>query len=291
VALGLDAPPKMTLRLTIQSPDAKAAAALNDAIGKALKALGEQKPIRAALPDFDKIAASLTPKLEDDRLVLRLDQKEAHAVLQPLIRQAVRAAGLNAATKQLREISLGTINYADSHKGQLPANISDKAGKPLLSWRVAILPYIEQQELYKQFHLDEPWDSEHNKKLITRMPQVFAGRNPRLSDQGKTVYLAPTGEGTSWPSKPLTYPANFTDGTSQTILFVLADDEHAVEWTKPDDLQIDSKKPQAGLGQLAGLFVFGMADTSIHTTKPTISKETLWSAFTPNNNDILGRDW
>ena len=50
---------------------------------------------------------------------------------------------------------------------------ADKDGKPLLSWRVLILPYVEQEDLYKQFHLDEPWDSEHNKKLIEKMPAVY----------------------------------------------------------------------------------------------------------------------
>ena len=292
-ALGLDAPPKMALRLTVQSENAKAAAALNDAIDKALKALGEQKPVRVLLPDFDKIRSSLTPKVEDDRLGLHLDQKEAHALFQPLVRYFVRAAGLEEATRHLKEIMLATITYADVHQGTMPSNLSDKSGKPLLSWRVAILPLLgdEGKALYRQFNIEQPWDSEQNRKLIAKMPQVFAGRNAKLNEQGKTVYLAPTGERTAWPSKPLTYPANFSDGTSQTILFVLADDAHAVEWTKPDDLPIDPANAHAGLGQLAGQLVFGMADGSVHTTKPTIRKENLWAAFTPNANDTPGSDW
>jgi hypothetical protein len=103
--------------------------------------------------------------------------------------------------------------------------------------------------------------------------------------------LAPTGEGTAWPGKPIMYPAHFCDGTSQTIFLVLADDDHAVEWTRPDDLKIDPKKPHMGLGQLADRFVFGMADASIHTSKPTVSRETLWAAFTACAQDTLRDDW
>ena len=65
-------------------------------------------------------------------------------------------------------------NYHDTYGTFPPAATTDGADKPLLSWRVAILPFLEQQPLYEQFHLDEPWDSPHNKTLIEQMPQVYA---------------------------------------------------------------------------------------------------------------------
>ncbi len=74
----------------------------------------------------------------------------------------------------LKYIGLAMHNYLDANSHFPPAASVDKAGKPLLSWRVMILPYIDQDQLYKQFHLDEPWDSEHNKKLIDKMPQIYA---------------------------------------------------------------------------------------------------------------------
>src|SRR5262245_11036025 len=70
-----------------------------------------------------------------------------------------------ASANNLKQIGLALHNYHDTYGKLPPAAICDKAGKPLLSWRVAILPFIEQNALYKQFKLDEPWDSEHNKKL------------------------------------------------------------------------------------------------------------------------------
>src|SRR5204863_3386120 len=112
----------------------------------------------------------------------------------------------------------------------------DKRGKPLLSWRVEILPFIEENELFKQFHLDEPWDSEHNKALIAHMPRVF--QDPRRPPGDTTTFLAPVGKGLAFEGdKPLKINS-FTDGTSNTIFIVQANDDRAVPWTKPDDLEV-----------------------------------------------------
>lgn len=77
------------------------------------------------------------------------------------------------AVNKLKQFGLACQNYHDTNDA-LPGNIADKDGKPLLSWRIAILPFIEQQALYEQFKRDEPWDSEHNKKLIEKMPKLYA---------------------------------------------------------------------------------------------------------------------
>jgi RNA polymerase sigma factor (sigma-70 family) len=74
--------------------------------------------------------------------------------------------------KNIRLIAIALINYHDAHN-RFPDDIKDKAGKSLLSWRVEILPYLEQHELYKLFKRDEPWDSPHNFKLLSKMPVMF----------------------------------------------------------------------------------------------------------------------
>src|SRR5262249_33985180 len=87
----------------------------------------------------------------------------------------------------LKEIALAMHNYYSTLNQWPRAAISGQDGKPLLSWRVAILQFIEQEDannLYKQFHLDEPWDSEHNKKLIEKMPRLYQGPNGQLNEQG-----------------------------------------------------------------------------------------------------------
>ncbi len=88
----------------------------------------------------------------------------------------------------LKQIGLAMHNYESTFGTFPPAYIADKAtGKPLLSWRVAILPFLEQDALYKQFHLDEPWDSAHNKTLIARMPPVYRSPGRRRQAGNDTV--------------------------------------------------------------------------------------------------------
>src|SRR5207244_2364868 len=110
-------------------------------------------------------------------------------------------------------------------------------GKPLLSWRVLILPYIEQDALYRQFKLDEPWDSPHNLKLLPLMPKIYAPVGAKPKEPHSTYYQAIVGPGAAWEhtkdGKGMRIQ-NFTDGTSNTI--TVAEAREAVPWTKPDDI-------------------------------------------------------
>ena len=109
----------------------------------------------------------------------------------------------------LKQIGLAIHNYAQANKTFPPAYTVDKDGKPLLSWRVLILPYLEGDDLYSEFHLDEPWDSEHNKKLLSRMPAVFRDPDSKLAAQGKTNYLTVRGEKTVFSGeKPIAFRGN-----------------------------------------------------------------------------------
>ena len=125
-----------------------------------------------------------------------------------------------------------------------PAAICDATGKPLLSWRVAILPYIQQGALYNQFKLDEPWDGPNNSRLIPLMPKVYALPGDTAAQPGYTYYRVFVGNGAAWEMKGgLHYPADIPDGTSMTILVVEAND--AVPWTKPDELTFNPAGPLA----------------------------------------------
>jgi hypothetical protein len=84
------------------------------------------------------------------------------------------AADQARSTNNLKQIALAMHNYLSVYNTFPPAYIASKDGKPLLSWRVQILPYIEEGRLYEEFHLDEPWDSEHNKALVAKMPKIYA---------------------------------------------------------------------------------------------------------------------
>lgn len=251
-ALSIDAPPKFKLKLQVQATSADGAQSLAKVAGNWFQIAGSQEWIREAIPDFDQLVPLLTPKAEGDKVVLSLGEKPGDmekllpAVLAPI--KAARDAALRSQhMNSFKQIGLAMHNYHDTHK-RFPARAwSDKDGKPLLSWRVQILPFLDEAELYKEFRLDEPWDSEHNKKLIEKMPKVF--ENPRIAglDKGQTTFLVPIAEKSIFEGKEGMKIQQITDGLSNTILAVEGDAKHAVIWTKPDDLQIDPKDPAQGL--------------------------------------------
>lgn len=135
--------------------------------------------------------------------------------------------------------------------------IYSKDGKtPLLSWRVTILPYLGQESLCKEFKLDEPWDSGHNKKLITKMPKVYncAAAPEEISKAGKTYYQVYVGAETAFPGNQKIFLATgITDGTSNTIMAVEA--KEPVIWTKPEDLKFPKGKEK--MPAVGGLFKTG----------------------------------
>jgi beta-lactamase regulating signal transducer with metallopeptidase domain len=147
----------------------------------------------------------------------------------------------------MKRIALAIMNYQMAHKTLPPQAICDATGRPLLSWRVAILPYLEEAELYNEFRRDEPWDSEHNRKLIARMPAAL--RNSMLKEPGKTNYLAVVGSECAFNGSPKGLGfASIPDGTSNTIEVVEANPDQAVEWTRPQDWNFDRNNPLKGLG-------------------------------------------
>ncbi len=127
----------------------------------------------------------------------------------------------------LKQIGLAMHNYHATNGSFPPAYTVDKDGKPLLSWRVLILPFLEQEALYKEFHLDEPWDSPHNKPLIERMPTSYVcpSESDRRVDRGKTTYLTPRGKATIFPGPEGIKIQKITDGSSNTIFAVDAPSE------------------------------------------------------------------
>jgi hypothetical protein len=295
-ALGLETKPKLALKLTVQSKDAAAARALADAAGRGLRWAAQQEEARRVLPKMDELVTALTPQVTGDRLTLTIDES-APVVAQAsatLLARARSAAGRAQSSNNLKQIALAWHNYHDVHKA-FPADIKSKDGKPLLSWRVAILPFVAQDNLYKQFKLDEPWDSEHNKALIARMPATYHSPAQKAGD-GKTTYLAPRGQtGPDGAVKIGVLGApikEVTDGTSNTIMVVEANDEAAAVWTKPGDLDVDSKEPLKGLiGHYDEGFVAALADGSVRFISKKVNAATLLGAFTRNGGEVLGRDW
>lgn len=215
---------------------------------------------------------------------------------------ALRAADQN----NLKQIGMALHNYADAYNGLLPpAAICDAKGKPLLSWRVAILPFIEQQPLYMQFKLDEPWDSENNKKLIPLMPKIYVLPGSGSETEGYTNYRVFAGVPSvcrefipmfNWPEPkfPQKLPqiniGSIVDGTSNTIM--VAESAEAVIWTKPDEMIYDPKQPLPKLGyfwkETSNIL---LGDGSYRAVTRKLSEKTLRLAISRQDGQILGSDW
>jgi Protein of unknown function (DUF1559) len=210
----------------------------------------------------------------------------------------------------MKQIALALHNYAEDHDGRFPpAALNDGGGRPLHSWRVLILPYLEQDALYKEFRLDEPWDSPHNAALLPRMPKVYSvpdrlpvGVGAGMSDTFIQVFVGP-GTAFEGPRGLSPLRGDFPDGLSNTVLLVEA--REAVPWTEPADLAYE---PDRALPPLGGVFtgrgrfsLFGpnrspgfhvaMGDASVRFLGPQVSEATLRNAITRNDGQTLGPDW
>jgi hypothetical protein len=127
------------------------------------------------------------------------------------------------------------------------AGAARRDGKALLSWRVALLPFLGEKNLYKQFRLDEPWDGPHNKKLLAKMPQVYAPPGVRTRQPHTSFYQVFVGGGAIFEKHQVArMPASIPDGTSNTIL--IAEAGTAVPWTKPEDMHYAPDEPLPELG-------------------------------------------
>ncbi len=202
-------------------------------------------------------------------------------------REAARRA---QCVNNLKQIGLAMHNYLSEH-GVLPtAAISDSNGKPLLSWRVAILSYLESGSLYSEFQLDEPWNSPHNLALLDRMPNVYRCPSHDDLDNGMTSYVAVVGPNTAFTAdfKPLSL-RDFTDGTATTLL--IGELRHQVPWTKPQDMPFDVPLPLNGLGShhkdgFNALF----GDGHVRFLKDTISPQVFNAILTRNGNEAIATD-
>ncbi len=167
-----------------------------------------------------------------------------------LLSEAIIEADEQRTAYQLRTLALAIHNHYSALR-RLPSPLSGLDGKSprKLSWRVDLLPFMDQNELYQQFHLDEAWDSPHNRTLIPKMPSVFRGpQSKHATESGLSTFALPSNAVTMWPADKEIDFKDIEDGTSNTIMIVEVKDEFAQEWTKPEPFEIDMKNPASQLG-------------------------------------------
>lgn len=242
--------------------------------------------LRTAIRDageakLDRTAVSQSVQINEDGF-----RKVAEAAARSAVVRIRDAAERMKSSNNLKQFGLAVHNSHDTF-GVFPFQHRPKEqAHPGLSWRVAILPFVEQDNLYREFHLDEPWDSEHNKKLIEKMPKIYAPPPGVEAKAGQTYYRMFDGPGTMYRMKAI---ADVTDGTSNTLMVVEAGEP--VIWTKPDELPYDPDKPLPKLGgHFPGGFNALLGDGSVRFIRKGIDEKTLRALITANGGEPVTLD-
>jgi hypothetical protein len=179
----------------------------------------------------------------------------------------------------LKFIGWAMHKFTARNDGRLPAAANRNRGEALLSWRVAILPFLEEFSLYQRFHLEEAWNSPHNHALLKEMPRVYAPVIAKAPTSHATYYQGIVGRGALFDGPEGTKIADFLDARRPTLMVVEAD--HPVPWTKPEDVPYEGGGPLPKLGgQFDDGFYVGFADGSAQFLSRKIAHELLRARIT-----------
>lgn len=208
------------------------------------------------------------------------------ALLLPAVQAARESARRMQSSNNLKQIGLALHNYHDQYKSFPPAVVTDATGKPLYSGRVLLLPYLEQQNLYSAFHLDEPWDSPNNLALSQTPIKTFLdASNPNVSP-GQTDYLFVTGAGTVFEAGGTPTIGTVADGLSNTLLVVEVKGS-GVKWSEPRDLDLSQPIPLPP-GNHPNINLILLGDGSVRSVNKNLSPQTIRELATKNGGEAVG---
>lgn len=187
----------------------------------------------------------------------------------------------------LLKIAEAFEKYRAKHGHYPPTAIYGKDGKPLLSWRVALLPYLGEEELYKQFKLDEPWYSKHNGALAKKMPQVY-GITPG-EHIGRTDFRMILGPGAAYDATTGVKVEDLKDGPAQTLLVVENARWNSVVWTRPEGYRFGGEWPLPRMthGESAKGFYALFGDGTVRFVKHDVDEKTFRAMITKSGGEKL----
>jgi prepilin-type processing-associated H-X9-DG protein len=213
------------------------------------------------------------------------------ALLMPGIREARLVNRRTRSKNNLKQIGIAMHNFHDVNRRFPAPSELGKDGKTRHSWRVALLPFVDEGDLYNQYRFDEPWDSEHNKTLLDQMPAVY--RHPAdEADSTHASYFAFTGDKTALGPKEGQGVGirHVTDGTSNTLLVVEA--KKKIPWTKPEDVEYDpkaEKPPEFGGWSDDGAHVL-FCDGSVRLLPKSVTLDNLRLLIERNDNQPVNHE-
>jgi prepilin-type processing-associated H-X9-DG protein len=209
------------------------------------------------------------------------------ALLLPAVQAARDSARRLQCASNLRQIGLGIAGILNQKNHYPPAAITDSEGRPLLSWRVAILPYLDEMALINKFKLDEPWDSPNNLPLLSLMPKIYRCPSDTPDGEFATRYQGIVGPGAIFEKDRPTSMQDIKDGSSKTI--VVAESGQPVPWTKPEDVDIADMTTVLGSPHRGGFNVL-FADMSVRFIQSSIDPATLQAMGTRNGGEVITVD-
>jgi hypothetical protein len=177
-----------------------------------------------------------------------------YALLIPAVDRARHVAARSESTNNLKQIMMALQSYENEHGSYPPAYVTDAEGKPLYSWRVLILPYLDEDELYDQFDKTKAWDDPANKAVSDSMVKVFRSPLDDEVEENGTSYIGIVGRNTMFPTGSGRKSTEVLDGTYSTIM-VLEVKGFAGSWAEP----IDPK-----LNQFSGVNIIGEDEGQLH---------------------------
>lgn len=243
--------------------------------------------------DLMKLASSIYAETEGEaagkQFHLTLEVPASATDLVPkLVKRQQEIAKAMVGINDMKMIGLAVHNYHETFQ-ELPfpngRSTLPEAEKNKLSWRVHILPYLDEYPLYEKFKLDEAWDSDHNKALLAEMPDVY-----KLSEnakEGHTQFVLPAGKGFFGEDLGKRGFRDVIDGTSNTLMGVTVVPDKAVPWTKPGGFELDPKQAAKILGGHDQGFLALFGDGRVQPLDPSIDAETLKALLTIAGSEIV----
>lgn len=211
------------------------------------------------------------------------------ALLLPATRRARPAAQRTQCRNNLKQIGLALYNYESDYGAFPPAYTVDANGKPLHSWRTLILPYLDQQALYKKNDLSKPWDDPANAEALQTNLPVFSCPSS-TAPQGKTTYLAIVTPDSCLQPGQSRMTSEVKDGLSNTLVVVEVAPEDAVPWMAPQDadltllLKYNEKTKDAHTGGRHGL----IGDGTVRFLSNQLSREQWRALISIKGNESVG---
>ena len=244
---------------------------------------GQQSAFKIAGDTLKATEVKAAGKIVELSSSVKIDFKS----LEPMFESNYRAMIRTDAANNLRQVTMSMHNFASAH-GHFPSPVMVSDAGKKYSWRIAILPYVGEQDLYDQYRFDEEWNSPHNSKVTAKMPDFFRSNSEDKESTNTSWFLLNGAEGIYGGEKPGRFES-IRDGTSNTIVAVEAD--RAVHWAEPVDIDVDQK---TGLPKLGGFhqggFNAAFADGSVRFISENTDPEVLWNLYTASGGEVVNNN-